>query len=112
MGPPWRPSRAGRKCQEAMRREALEETGAVVRATSVFAHQLVRLLSPRPDGYRYSYPDGYQVFFLAEIDKWAPFVETDESVEARLWAPEEAREASWVRRHLPVYEAALGAVTR
>ena len=61
----------GESAEEAMRREVLEETGAVVRATSVFAHQLVRLLSPRPDGYRYSYPDGYQVFFLAEIEKWA-----------------------------------------
>ena len=102
----------GESAEEAMRREVHEETGAVVRARGAFAHQLIRLLSPRPEGYRYSYPDGYQVFFLAEIEKWDLFVATDESAEARLWAPDEAREASWVQRHFPVYEAALGAVTR
>ena len=74
----------GENAEEAMRREVLEETGAVISAKSVFAHQLVRLLRPRPDGYRYSHPDGYQVFFLAEIEKWGPFVGTDESAEARL----------------------------
>ena len=61
----------GQSAEEAMRREVLEETGAVVSATSVFAHQLVRLLSPCPGGYRYSYPDGYQVFFLAELENGA-----------------------------------------
>lgn len=101
----------GESAEEAMRREVLEETGAIVRAVSVFGYQLVRLLSPRPEGYRYPYPDGYQVFFRAEAEKWLPFEGTDESAEARFWSPEEAREASWVQRHLPVYEAALADAT-
>jgi 8-oxo-dGTP diphosphatase len=93
--------------EEAMQREVFEETGAVVGAVSVFGHQLVRLLSPRPEGYRYPYPDGYQVFFRAAVEKWGPFVGTDEPEAARLWPPGEARQASWVQRHRPVYEAAL-----
>lgn len=97
----------GETAEEAMRREVLEETGAVVRATSVFAHQRIRLLSPRPPGYRYPYPEGYQLFFGAKLERWDPFSGTDESAEARLWRPGEARETGWVQRHLPVYEAAL-----
>ena len=98
---------AGETAAEAMQREVFEETGAVVRAISVFGYQLVRLLSPRPGGYRYPYPDGYQVFFRAVIEKWGQFVGTDESTAARLWPPGEACQASWVQRHRPVYEAAL-----
>jgi 8-oxo-dGTP diphosphatase len=95
-----------------MRREVLEETGALVRALSLSGYQLVRLLSPRPEGYRYPHPDAYQVFFRAEIEKCVPFVGTDESAQARLCPPRQAREAAWVQRHLPVYEAALGDATR
>ena len=39
---------AGETAEGAMLREAFEETGAVVRAVSVFGYQLVRLLSPGP----------------------------------------------------------------
>ena len=74
-----------------MRREVLEETGVVAGGASVFAHQLIRLLSPRPDGYRYPYPEGYQVFFRAEMDKRGLFVATEESAETRFWAPETRR---------------------
>jgi 8-oxo-dGTP diphosphatase len=101
----------GENAEEAMRREVLEETGAIVRATSVFAHQRIRLLSSRPPGYRYP-TEGYQVFFGAELVRWEPFTGTDESAEARLWPPGEARGTAWVQRHLPVYEAALASLSR
>jgi len=102
----------GEDAEQAMRREVLEETGAVVRATCVFAHQRIRLLSPPPPGYRYPYPEGYQVFFGAELERWEPFAGTDESAEAKLWPPAEARGTAWVQRHLPVYEAALASLGR
>ena len=101
----------GESAEEAMRREVLEETGVVAGGASVFAHQLIRLLSPRPDGYRYPYPEGYQVFFRAEMDKRGLFVASEESAETRFWAPNEARQASWVRRHPGVYGAALADAT-
>lgn len=101
----------GESAEEAMRREVLEETGVVVGGASVFAHQRIRLLSPRPDGYRYPYPEGYQVFFRAEMDKRGLFVATKESAGTRFCAPDEARRTSWVRRHPGVYDAALADAT-
>ena len=100
----------GENAEEAMRREVLEETGAVISATGSSLPAGPPAVAA-PHGYRYSYPDGYQVFFLAEIEEWRRSWERTNRRRPGC-APEEARGASWVQRHLPVYEAALGAVTR
>ena len=99
----------GESAEEAMRREVLEEAGALVGKARLFAHQHIHSDDPVPEGFRYPHPDAYMVFYLGEIDRLEPFVATDESTERRLWSPAEAGETEWVQRHRPVYDAVLQA---
>ena len=99
----------GESPEEAMRREVLEEAGAVVGHARLFAHQHIHSDDPVPEGFRYPHPDAYMVFYVGDIERLEPFVPTDESAERRFWRPEEAEGAEWVRRHRPVYDAVLRA---
>lgn len=99
----------GEAPEQAMRREVMEEAGAVVGRACLFAHQHIHSDDPVPEGFRYPHPDAYMVFFLGEVERLAPFVSTLESTERRLFSPEEAPTAAWVQRHRPVYDAVLRA---
>lgn len=95
--------------EEAMRREVLEESGAVVGNARLFAHQHIHSDDPVPEGFKYPHPDAYMVFYICDIQALEPLTATEESVERKLWSPEEAHGAEWVQRHRPVYDAALQA---
>lgn len=100
---------AGETPEEAMRREVLEEAGAVVGPARLFAHQHIYSDDPVPEGFKYPHPDAYMVFFIGDVDHLVEFRPTDESAERKFWSPEEAGGAEWVQRHRPVYDAVLAA---
>lgn len=100
---------AGETPEEAMRREVLEEAGAVVGSARLFAHQHIHSDDPVPEGFKYPHPDAYMVFYICDVDRIEPFISTDESAERRFWSPQEADGAEWIQRHRPVYDAVLQA---
>ncbi len=98
----------GESPEETMRREVYEETGARLGPARLLGYQLLQLLAPRPEGYKYPYPDSYQVFYYACVASLDPFTPTPESRGAGLLPPDRAREIRWVRLNIELYEAALG----
>jgi 8-oxo-dGTP diphosphatase len=93
--------------EEALRREILEETGAVVGPLHPFAQQRIHLACPMPADYRYPYPDSYQLFFITDVLALGTPHPDSEALAAQCLAPDQARAIPWIRRNLAVYEAAL-----
>lgn len=97
----------GEHPEEAVCREVFEETGAELGPVHLLAHQRLRLLGPRPDAYRYPYPDSYQVFYTAQVCSLNEFCPTAEALGRSLFPPSEARTLKWVQFNHELYEAAL-----
>ncbi len=49
----------GESPEEAMRREGYEETGALLGPARLLGYQMLRVLAPGPEAYKYPYPDSY-----------------------------------------------------
>lgn len=101
----------GESPEEAARREAYEEAGARLKELHVLGYQRLRLLGPRPDAYRYAYPESYQLFYWAQIETLDEFVPTAEARGRALFAPDDARELPFVRTLRELYLAALQVAT-
>jgi 8-oxo-dGTP diphosphatase len=97
--------------EETVRREVSEETGATLETLHLLGYQRLRLLGPQPAGYRYPYPDCYQVFYWAQVGSLGNFLPTAETQGHSLFTPMEARTLAWVQRHQGLYEAALELAT-
>lgn len=103
--PPGGHLNPGETILEAAVREAREEACAVVSGLRPFGFQHIHRTSASDE--RYPFPDSYQVFLLAQVERLEPFAETDEVAGRALFSPTEARELRWVRDHLPFYQHAL-----
>jgi ADP-ribose pyrophosphatase YjhB (NUDIX family) len=55
----------GESFEDALRREVLEETGLVIRAVRYIGFLHFRHLTPKPDDYRYPYPDFLHAMYAA-----------------------------------------------
>ncbi|WP_126599609.1 NUDIX hydrolase [Dictyobacter aurantiacus] len=102
----------GELAEEAARREVYEETGATLGPLHLLGYQRLRLLAPKPEGYRYPYPDSYQIFYWSHVESMnEKFAPTEEAQGCALFAPAEAVNISWVKSNYGLYEAALAAAT-
>lgn len=101
----------GEHPEDAMRREVYEVTGARLGQVGVLGYQLIRILAPKPENYRYPYPDSYQVLYWARVASLDDFTATTEARERGLFSPADARHVPWVQLNRALYEAALAAVT-
>ena len=97
----------GERPEETVCREVREEAGATLESLHLLGYQRLRLLGPQPAGYRYPYPDCYQVFYWAQVASLENFLPTAETQGRSLFAPLEARMLSWVQLNKELYEAAL-----
>lgn len=97
--------------EEAMRREVLEESGAVLDEVRLLGYQRIRLLGVIPSGYRYPYPDSYQVIYIGRVVALKKFEATMEASARAFFTPATAIELRWVIENRPIYEAALRMVT-
>lgn len=98
---------SGESPEEAARREAYEEAGVRLGALHLLGYQHLRLLGARPEAYRYTYPDSYQVFYYAQIISLDDFSPTSEAQERGLFSPAEAEKLPWVQAYKQFYLAAL-----
>src|SRR4051794_40053942 len=97
----------GEPVEDAMRREAREEAGAVVGVPSLFAVERIERIAGPPISERYANPS-YQVFFVARLVSLTAPTALEECTESRRFTPDEARAApGWVQEHREFYEAAL-----
>ncbi|HET8911636.1 MAG TPA: NUDIX domain-containing protein [Ktedonobacteraceae bacterium] len=99
----------GESPEEAVRREAYEEASARLGDLHLLGYQRLRLLGPRPDEYRYSYPDSYQAFYWAQIEALDEFTPTEEARERALFGPDDARMLPFVKMLGELYLVALQA---
>jgi 8-oxo-dGTP pyrophosphatase MutT (NUDIX family) len=97
----------GEAAEDAMRREALEEAGAVVGVPALFAVERIERIAGPAISDRYANPS-FQVFFVARLVSLDEPTALEECTESRRFAPDEARAApGWVQEHREFYEAAL-----
>lgn len=104
--PPGGHRELGETPREAAMREAMEESGCRVEGLAPLGWQRLTSHDPVPDGWTYPVPTAYQQFFVGIVDGAAARPGT-EAVDARLFAPDEARALRWVQRHRGLYEEAL-----
>ena len=76
----------GETPEEAVRREAAEEAAAELADLELLGYQHVRVLGPKPEGYRFLYPESYMVVFRARVAALGPF-EPNESATGRALVP-------------------------
>lgn len=95
-----------------MRREVMEEAGARLTDVQLLGHQRIRLLGQVPDGYRYPYPDSYQILYLARVAELVAFVATAETSQRAFFDPSAAQELTWVQENRLMYDQALALVKR
>ena len=70
---------AGEDIEDAIRRETYEETGARLGEIGVLGYTHFHISGPKPEGYKYPYPDSYLVYYWAQVQSLEPFRETTES---------------------------------
>jgi ADP-ribose pyrophosphatase YjhB (NUDIX family) len=58
--------------EQTVRRGVLEETGWVIDPPRLLGAKHFRHLSPKPAGYRYLYPDFFQVVYSAQAHRFEP----------------------------------------
>jgi len=101
----------GETPEEAAHREVYEETCAHIGPLHLIGFQRLLMYGPKPEGYPYSYPISYQLFYWAHVTQLYDFVPTSEAVDRKLFSPAEAIHARWVQKHIKLYQAALQAAT-
>lgn len=97
----------GETPEAAMRREVIEEAGALLADVQLFGYQRIRLLGQVPSGYRYPHPNSYQVLYLARVAELVDFAGNHEASQRALFAPTAAQELKWVQENRLMYDQAL-----
>lgn len=100
----------GETPEAAMRREVMEEASALLTDVHLLGYQRIRLLGQVPDGYRYPYPDSYQILYLARVAELVAFAATEEASQRAFFAPTAAQELTWVQENRLMYDQALAQV--
>lgn len=100
----------GEPPEAAMRREVMEEAGALLMEVQLLGYQRIRLLGDIPAGYRYPHPDSYQVLYLARVAGLVEFAGNHEASQRALFAPTAAQELNWVQENHLMYNCALARV--
>lgn len=97
----------GEAPEAAMRREAKEETGATIGAATLFAVQKATVKGPKPEGYRYPYPDSYQLIYISTSITPGTFTTDEDSRGAVMIAPSQAASVPWIENNRALYDYAL-----
>ncbi|MBO0781807.1 MAG: NUDIX hydrolase, partial [Ktedonobacteraceae bacterium] len=79
---------AGEDLEETLRREVLEETGWTLDNIDLLGCIHFHILVPKPDGYAYSYPDFFQLVYVARAVEYRPeAMQYDEYVQDSAFHP-------------------------
>ena len=68
----------GETPEQAGVREVLEETGCRVEDVVVIGYLRMTTTGEKPEGYRYPFPVGFQVFYAGRVREIVPYEENDE----------------------------------
>lgn len=97
----------GETPEDALRREALEETGAVIRDLQVVGYEKITIHGAKPARYPYPYPVSYQVFYCGRVAELRPYEATAEVSGRGLFAPGSIPQLDRITRDRQLYEAAV-----
>ena len=100
----------GETPEEAVRREAYEEAGALLGPLHLLGFQRLRLPGMRPENYRYPFPESYQIFYWARVIDLEEITPDQEKSARSLFSPTEAEQLPWVQAHQALYKAAIDAM--
>ena len=96
----------GETPEQAMRREALEETGATLGPARLFAVQKMTVTGPKPEGYKYPYPVSYQLMYVAQGVTQGTFTSDEDSKGGVMITPEQAKNVPWLQQNRALYDYA------
>lgn len=97
----------GESPEVAVCREVREETGCTLGALRLLGYQHLSVLCAPPAGYRYPYPDSYQLFYLAEVSVAHEFHPTAEAIDRQFFGADELERLPWLREHRRLYQSAI-----
>ncbi len=81
--------------ETALMREALEETGVVIKVLEPVGYVEIEVLCPKPHQYNYPYPKSYLQFFLGEIVEVPPFIPQHESSDRQFFDRKSVEGMDW-----------------
>ena len=97
----------GETLEAALVRETYEESGASICNITPVGHIKLTLTGPRPDGWKYPYPEGYLLFYYAEFEKFYNIALDHETTDRRLFTPKEAATISWIKEWRCLYQLGI-----
>jgi 8-oxo-dGTP diphosphatase len=87
----------GETPEDAVLRETFEETGVHVKILKLAAFKEIKIIGPKPETWRYSYPIGYMLFYICEVVEETDF-NGNEETHGREWLPLDKFEMTpWTR---------------
>lgn len=87
----------GETPEEAVQREVYEETATRVRNLRYYGYAKLVIRAPKPDGYKYPYPDSYIVAYIGEVASQDEFEANDETAERTFLDEHEVRRTEWAK---------------
>lgn len=102
----------GEALEETLKRESREEGYVTICDITPLAMQHIRVNPSKPEGYKYPYPDSYQVIYFARLKEALQFCAEFESSERRFFTPDEAQTLAWIRDNRELYALGLNAARR
>ncbi|MDB5204397.1 MAG: hypothetical protein JWP09_425 [Candidatus Taylorbacteria bacterium] len=94
--------------ENALSREFIEEVSVKIKPIRLLGHIKFVEDAPKPEDYKYPYPESYMLIYKCDIIEELDFKENNESVERVYFGREELKRSKWCSEHIDFIEQTIG----